>query len=309
MIVFISCENDDNPVEGGTLLLDQEIRVGSIERNYHIYLPEGPENKPLVMLLHGNGGNFNQSIGKETSKAPQQVWLSIAAQEGFMVVVPNGSLGPSNSRGWNDCRTDAQGQTLSDDVVFLTSLLEQVKTDYNYDEKKVYVAGISNGGFMAQRLAQEIPEKITAFAAVIAAMSINTECDTSMMPVSALIMNGTEDPIVPYDGGAMAFNRGEVLATNEIVDYWLNRNGINENPVPTVIEDLNPNDGCKAMKYLYQNGRDNTEVALYKIVEGGHTEPSIEERFSNAFLLLVGNQNGDFEMAQEIWAFFNGKTR
>jgi len=42
----------------------------------------------------------------------------------------------------------------------------------------------------------------------------------------------------------------------------------------------------------------------YEVVNGGHTEPSIQERYSNLYKLIVGNQNGDIEMAQEIWGFF-----
>jgi len=48
---------------------------------------------------------------------------------------------------------------------------------------------------------------------------------------------------------------------------------------------------------------------LIEVVGGGHTEPSIAERYSNLFLLVVGNQNGDFEMAEEVWGFFSDKSK
>jgi polyhydroxybutyrate depolymerase len=47
---------------------------------------------------------------------------------------------------------------------------------------------------------------------------------------------------------------------------------------------------------------------LYKINNGGHAEPSQTERYGNFFLSIVGNQNGDFEMANEIWEFFKEKS-
>ena len=46
-----------------------------------------------------------------------------------------------------------------------------------------------------------------------------------------------------------------------------------------------------------------------KLNNGGHTEPSISERYSSIWLSIVGNQNGDIEMANEVWDFFKTKTR
>ena len=66
------------------------------------------------------------------------------------------------SRGWNDCRNDAPGNPDTDDVAFLSQLIDKIKAEYNHDNDRVYVAGVSNGASMAIRLAQEIPEKIAS---------------------------------------------------------------------------------------------------------------------------------------------------
>ena len=57
-------------------------------------------------------------------------------------------------------------------------------------------------------------------------------------------------------------------------------------------------------KYSYVNGVNDSEVLLYRVNNGGHTEPSIAERYANIWKLIVGNQNGDVEMAEEVWDFF-----
>ena len=49
--------------------------------------------------------------------------------------------------------------------------------------------------------------------------------------------------------------------------------------------------------------------SLYKIGGGGHTEPSIKERYSGPFELQVGLQNNDIEMADEVWQFFKDKQK
>ena len=290
------------------LILNQKIDINGTERNYHIYVPKNPSGKPLVILLHGNRGNFNEVIGKSLVKSPQKIWLKIAKQNDFIVIVPNGSLGSKKKRGWNDCRSDAQGNPQSNDVLFISQLLEKVKTDYDHNANKVYVAGVSNGGQMAIRLATEIPEKITAFAAIVASMPVNSKCKDSDIPVSALFMNGTADPILPYESGQMASNRGLVKSTEESIAYWIDRNGVSVNPIENVLNDTNNKDKSTGLKQLFKNGSNNTEVMLYKILNGGHAEPSKSIRYRRFFKSIVGNQNGDIEMAEEIWIFFKNKT-
>jgi len=291
------------------LLLNQKIFIEGQKRKYHIYIPNDSENKPVVILLHGNRGSANQVIGRSIIKSPQKIWLDLAEQHKFIVVVPNGNKGPEGHKGWNDCRTDAVGNPSSNDVLFISRLLQKVKTKYKHDPKKVYVAGISNGGIMANRLAMEIPNKITAFASVVSSMPVNSSCVDSSVPISALYMNGTHDPLLPYKGGHIKSERGVVKSTDQCIDYWIERNKTSDTAIETSFNDFDANDESTAVKYLYKNGANNTEVVLYKILNGGHTEPSLTQHYRGLYKKIVGNQNKDFEMADEIWAFFKDKSK
>jgi polyhydroxybutyrate depolymerase len=310
LLLIFSCDKDKiNPEIEKGLLKNQSIMIGGTNRNYHIYIPSNPTNAPVVFLFHGNGGNYDDLIGLANLKAPYKIWLDIALQENLIIVVPNGTLGSSNSRGWNDCRNDAPTNPTTNDVQFTNELLDFINSKYNSNNQKVYAVGTSNGGHFAIRLAQEIPNRITAFASIVASNSVNSQCANSNIKVSALFMNGTDDPIMPYIGGQMASNRGEVFSTDNSVTYWTQRNATLTTPEITDIPNNNTVDGSIVKKYLYKNGGNGTEVALYKVISGGHTEPSVSERYSSLFLTLVGNQNGDIEMANEIWNFFKSKTK
>ena len=152
-------------------------------------------------MLHGHGGSSNQSIGLNLTKAPQKVWLNLAEDNDFIVIAPNGVIGPDGKRGWNDCRSDDISNPDTDDVKFINELINKIQQEFNHNDKRVYVSGVSNGASMSIRLAQEIPEKITAFASIVSQMPVNSECVDSNVPISALFMNGTDDPFVPYVGG------------------------------------------------------------------------------------------------------------
>jgi polyhydroxybutyrate depolymerase len=309
LLSFGCSKNKTNPEIEKGLLKNQTISVGGTTRNYHIYIPNNPTNAPVVFLFHGNGGSHDDMLGLTNLKAPYKIWLDLAFQENVIIVVPNGTLGSSGSRGWNDCRNDAPTNPTSNDIQFVNELLNVVSSKYNSNNQKVYAVGTSNGGHFAIRLAQEIPNRIAAFAAIVAANSVNTQCANSSVKVSALFMNGTDDPIMPYIGGQMASNRGNVFSTDNTVMYWIQRNATLTTPEISDIPDINTVDGSTVKKYLYKNGGNGSEVALYKVINGGHTEPSLAERYSSLFLTLVGNQNGDIEMANEIWNFFKTKTK
>ncbi len=296
------------PLEKG-LLKNQTIQVGGLDRFYHVFVPEKYENAPLVILLHGNGGSHDDMLGLTGVKAPYKLWLDIAQQENIIVLVPNGTLGSSNARGWNDCRNDASTNPTTDDVGFIRALMDKIMNTYKADTKKVFAMGTSNGGHFAQRLAQEIPQKITAFGAVVASRAKNSKCSDSNVPISALFMNGTADPILPYNGGQMSSNRGEVYSTDDTINYWITRNQTATAPETTQITNINTTDNCTITKQLYKNGSNNTEIMLYEVTNGGHTEPSIAQRYSTAFLQIVGNQNADIEMANEVWNFFKNKSK
>ncbi len=312
IVLYAGCNKSNGPIteelkEG--LLVNRIISTSGMERTYHLYVPPKPTNAAVVVVLHGHGGSSNQVLGLGGTKTPYKLWLDIAERENLILAIPNGELGSENKRGWNDCRTDAPTNPRTNDVAFVEDLLNFIESTYNSNSQKVYVIGTSNGGQFAIRLAHEIPERITAFASVVASNAANSVCPDATTPVSALFMNGTADPITPYNGGAIASNRGEVVATAAAVAYWVERNNTNATPEVTNLPNVDRRDKSTVTKYLYKNGDNNTQVVLYKVTNGGHTEPSKTERYSRLFKVVVGNQNGDIEMVDEVWEFFKGKSR
>ena len=241
--IFLSCNDNLEEVTPEPILkLDETIIVDNIIRSFHIQHPADHEGKPLVLVLHGHGGSSDQSLGMGVGKNPQRLWLDEAKENEFIVVIPNGELGPEDSRGWNDCREDAVGNPSTDDVKFFNELLDALEQEYNHNPSRVYVAGVSNGAMMAQRLAEEIPEKITAFASIVNSRSANSKCTESDQPISALFMNGTTDPLVPYEGGQISDDRGLVISTDETIQYWIERNQTSSTPVIENFEDLEADD-------------------------------------------------------------------
>ncbi len=287
------------------LFTDLTIDIEGTKRSYHLYLPGEPKTAPLVLLLHGNRGSSDQLLGLNGLVAPFKRWLTIAERENLVLIIPNGETSSEGHQGWNDCRTDVVFDLETDDVFFLRTLIDSVSNMTENTDPRVFSVGISNGGLMTMRLADEIPNQLDGIAIVVASRPVNTECPDSSTPVSALFMNGTDDPILPYEGGHIVPMRGELFSTLDTVAYWVNRNQANTSTETLELPDLYLEDNSVVRVTSYSGGLNDTKIKHYEVVGGGHTEPSLAEHYSNIYKLVVGEQNRDIEMADEIWDFFS----
>lgn len=294
------------------LFTQNTIVVNDITRTYDYYVPSGMGSSlsPLVFLLHGGGSNTNDLTGESGSKAPYEVWMDIADDDKFIIVYPEGAKNSFEKLGWNDCRDDATANPTVDDVGFINALIEQFTSSFNINENRIYASGTSNGGHLSLRIALELSHKIAAVAPVVAAMPA-ISCSYPVHPISVLFMNGTYDPLLPYNGGEVAPNiggRGTVLSVQESLEFWVKFNQTDLSATIKYFPDINTEDSSTVKSITYSNGIEETQVVFYEVSGGGHVEPSIKEQYSAILELYLCKQNHDIEMAREIWNFFKNKT-
>jgi polyhydroxybutyrate depolymerase len=282
-------------------------------RHYLLATPDQPTQgrHPLVIVLHGHVGSAAQVLGRERIAAPLSMWLHIADREQLLVLAPDGMLGSDGKTGWNDCRADAVSNPHGDDVGFFNALIDKAVAEYNADPARVYVMGMSNGGIMAFRLATESPGRLAAFATVGASMAAKSACAAPKAPVSALIVAGTADPIVPYGGGdirfAMLRQRGSVVPVEEAVAGWRQLARLPEAGVSMTFPHRDVADVTRATRTTWGADPHKLQVALIRVDKGGHTEPSKVKRLKWMYRMVLGPQNGDVEIAEEAWSFFRDK--
>ena len=168
---------------------------------------------------------------------------------------------------------------------------------------------------MAYRLATDAPERFAAVAVVVANVPAreNSKCSAPRGSVPVLIMNGRDDPVIPYDGGiASLFGlsaRGRVLSARESALHWARVNGIEGEPERKRLPDVEPDDGSSVERETWR-GRDGAEVVLYTIHGGGHAIPG-GVRMGSPWLTgpLLGRTNRDIDGPGEIWAFLRRHRR
>jgi len=312
------------------LLLAAAIAT-AIVQSHELARPEGPRQYwvadpapkaktmanngiPLVILLHGHGGSAQQLLGRGLGAAPLSEWLAIAAHDDLVVIAAEGAKGSDDKQGWNDCRADASSNPPADDVAFIAALIDRAQAENHVDPTRVYVMGMSNGGFMAFRLGIELPDRIAAIATVGASMAAKSECRAATKKLSVLMINGDADPLVPYRGGEVRFfsqkSRGTAMAVEDSAQSWRVLDGLAAQPAETRdFPKLDASDKTYARLRTWGGEPKRFQVELIRIEGGGHVEPSIRQRVGGLYRSVVGAQNGDFEAADEAWRFFKDKRR
>ena len=280
------------------------LSYGGLERIYTLHVPPskgGPV--PLLIVLHGGGGT---GIGMQKSLT-QGGLDTLADRDGFMVVYPDGV-----DKGWNDGRADLYTRSALeniDDVGFISVLIDHLVQDWGADPKRVYATGISNGAMMAQRLAFQLSHKVVAIAAVAGNMPKDLlPLGSPPRPISVLLISGTEDRWVPYQGGfVMAFGqtRGAICSAPETADFWAKNNGCSLTALTSEEPDRDIHDGTRVRRQVYGGGQDGTEVLLYTIEGGGHTWPGGLQYLPES---MVGRTCRDIDANQVIWEFFQQHT-
>ena len=267
-------------------LVNESFVFEGVQRDHKVFVPASfSEDMPLVLNLHGY-----------TSNAFQQVFYSnmnaVAEQNNFLVVYPDGTTDQFETTFWNSA---ILGESV-DDLGYLSALIDSMIVNYNVNPSRVYMCGMSNGGFMSYYSACELSDKIAAIASVTGTMNneIYDNCNPARA-VPVLEIHGTADGTVPYNGASNGGSFQTMISTEEVVDFWVNHNNCTLES-EQVLEDISTTDLSTVTHFVYSGGTNGTSVELYRINNGGHTWPGS--------IIPLPETNLDIIASEVIWDFF-----
>ena len=270
----------------------QSISHNGTRRTYVLHKPNSPSDVklPLVIALHGGKSSGSRLV--KTSGLNE-----ISDQENFLVVYPDAQNG-----NWVDGRSVVSHGT--DDVDFINTLITSLASNHSVDTSRVYVIGISNGSFMAQRLACELPNKISAISVIAGALPTELEsvCQPDR-PMPVIMFSGTDDNTVPWDGGTMLRGEGgEVLSPFDTAKWWASNNKCSQpDMIPVTSNENIESDKTSIEQYTFSGCDDSSTVVFYKIIGGGHTWPGGGKQPG----WLVGPTTNKINASMLAWKFFS----
>jgi polyhydroxybutyrate depolymerase len=272
------------------------VTVAGVTRTYLLHVPasySSTQASPIVLLFHGGQGSAT-TIGAITSTSGGG-FSALADQKNFIAIYPDSVSGT-----WDDGRATITNHT--NDVAFTAAALDAVALEYKIDNKRVFAAGISNGGMMTLRLACELSSRLAAVATVAANMP--SDIQAGCIPAQATpvaMFSGDADPLMPYGGGTVGgvFTGGSVISATATAAFWATKNAATLNTT-TALPNTDATDGTTTDLLSYTSAGGG-EVAFYRINSGGHTWPGGTQYASVA---VIGKVAKDFSANEAMWAFF-----
>lgn len=270
----------------GTEAFSGSLEYQGVTRHWIGIRPIGaPAGAPVLLLLHAD--TLSPERMANLTRAGR-----LAADYGAWIYVPD-SVGPR----WADDPTISAG---ADDVGFLAALVRSELATHQLDATRVYAAGYSNGGFLAEWLACAHPDLLAGIAIVAATQrDSTTRACSGAQRTPFLLFAGTADAVTPYNGEAGLLGAAETAA------WWAVKNGCSDTATPVEQLDADASDGTRieVAEFL---GCARSRVRLYSVDGGGHTWPgSSYARYTVAF----GATSFDVDATTELWQELIGFAR
>lgn len=275
----------------------QRLTHGGRERRYlrHDFSGGGPA--PLVIVLHGGGGNAGNAVMMTGFDA-------VARRERLVVAYPDGTasrpLVPLLTWNAGHCCASAMRDQV-DDVGFVRALIDREVAGGHVDPARVYVTGMSNGAMMAHRLGRELSAKIAGIAPVVGAIFGDEPPPAG--PVAAFVIVGADDAIVPGDGGPLDLRAlvGRAPADHDVAPaveqarYWARANRCGAPQTSRT---------AATTRTAWSQCAAGADV-VYHVVDGnGHAWPGGRPGRSGA-----AQPTSAFDASAEMWRFFADHPR
>lgn len=235
----------------------------------NVHLPDhlAPDRRvPLLLLLHSVGTSA-EDIESRTD------WARFADRKGVAWIAPNGPFDSLGRRFWDagpSC-CNFSGPPL-DHVSALRELVKDTIARYPIDRERVFVGGISNGGFMAHRLACAAPELIRGVVSISGAGPLEPTTCGEPSQLRVLEIHGDADPMVAYGGGHLMNDPKlpEHASVQKTMTDWAARLGCDNDPgeaAPIDLEKRFPGAETRVSRYAHcQRG----SLELWTVHGGNH---------------------------------------
>jgi len=186
----------------------------------------------------------------------------------------------------------------ADDIAFFNQMLDQISTKASVNSSRVYAIGLSDGGFMSMRTGCALSDRIAAVGVVGATMPKNMICVPGR-PVPVVMINGTSDPVVPYNGGTEHSLDISVLSAEDSAKAWAKIDHCSDKPDRTKLA-AHDKGGMETRIDTFNGCQENAQVVLYSIKGAGNTWPGGEQyEAENA----VGKTSSDLNANDTLWSF------
>ena len=276
---------------------EQTITWQGTKRHFLLHLPRNAGDRPLPLIIGFHG------YGDSALEFGSHARLAEAADDaGMMVALPMSVDRKSGEQSWNAivCCGGALEKNV-DDVGFIGAMIKDIAAHHALDRNRVYATGHSNGATMVYVVAARHPDWFAAIAVVAGRIGGGTPdgknyvLPTPALPMPVMMIHGTDDPVVPYDGSRGPSDQPFLwaLSVADAVHFWASADHCKDS-------DVEPERVSRKLKLTeYNDCAQGSVVKLWTIEGGNHSWPGD----------IFPAGRGTRSTTDEMMAFFKHFTR
>ncbi|MDE0392578.1 MAG: hypothetical protein OXI57_10985 [Rhodospirillales bacterium] len=273
-----------------------------VARHYYLHNAEAVAAAPAPLVVSLHGFRRPEQALAERDNLSAIAWEAldrVADREAFVVAYPHAWLGKWSLFDGVENAALEDGRTV-DDVGFIAGMIAHLVDQGLADPGRVYLTGFSDGAIMSYRLlcTAEAPFAAAAPGGGSMYQPHRNTC-AATVPIPLLVIAGTNDRILPYDG--WLFPTGRELSIPETMEHFRLLHGCTGQK-SDLLYDRDTEDGSRVLEVAWTGCRVENAVKLLRVEGGGHNWPSFEP-LPDAWRGWSGAHNRDIESAEEIWAF------
>ena len=264
------------------------MEISGQKRTAMLVEPERLKRVPRATIIVLHGGNSGTGRRIQANLGLDEYVRSA----GIALVYPDSLDGQWNISG------EKNGP---DDTAFLKALAAKLVTDGIADRRRIFLIGVSNGGMLALRVACQSGDFLAGVGALIANLPASLQAGCKPPPMSFLLVSGTADPLVPYQGGLANLTsfKEEVISAEATLALFANADGCGVPRNLHEVPDRDPGDGSRVI--IERAGACKHLVEFVRVEGGGHTLPGQPARADRG--QAVGAQNRDININRVIGEF------
>lgn len=265
-------------------LKNYQVDMAGELREFALFQPAhtSPKKLPLVIKFHGAGATVWPDVANDP-------WVDQARRGQAYLLVPQALKSPGiYYTYWNT----SQLNNAHNDERFVSSVLDQLIQQVDIDTDRIYITGMSSGGFMTYYFGLQQQSRIAAMASIAGLVNTDVIATYTMRkPMPVLHIHGTADTAINPLGNEF------FAGWNDILGHLLRDNLVTKAATQTKLPDINTSDHSTVTKFEYRGATPASDIDYYQVNGGTHCVPGIQS-----------DCNQDFNAYTTIWEFFTKHT-
>ncbi len=222
----------------------------------------------VAIFLHG-------APGKPTKVADIFGAKAIAEKFNLVSIAPEGN---GFNYEWDSSNNSLA--VISPDIDYLVNVIDDIQTQHTFTDSKVYIFGYSAGGFMAYKLACQIPDRLTAVISLAGQFRGDFDNCATSSPMAIHHMHSQSDREVPFTGR----ENGNIASVDDTIALWQQKNGCGSEK-QVLVQDGVTEASAKTDTEIYQGCVKS--IGLSKLDSVAHEDKYIAEKLLATYEYLL----------------------